>query len=306
MSNRVYSEEEVAKLIRRAVELESSHSGSAQNSDQKGLTMQDLEKIAADAGIDPELMHRAAEELERKDTLDDLKDTTRVTRQEIVAEHWIDGKLNQQIMDDLVIELNQRFGTSEDDINWWDRLWNDYSGKPQINRTNSSVDWRYKDEIELYTTRALIQQRGDKLRIRVSKRQGWNLSWNSSETYLSLGIVSLVLFTAIGSALGFALLNDPLMGILFGASLAALLVPITVTFSKRRLKRHVDEVSEIAKQLVVQAKQLTKEKKSGSLDNAKAGKTSSQEPSISAIEIDSDSEERNRASESNLKNHLRE
>jgi len=304
MSNRVYSEEEVARLIRRAVELESSRSGSARSGDQKGLTMQDLEKIAAESGIDPELMHRAADELERKDTLDDLKDAIRVTRQEIVAEHWIKGELNQQVMDDLVIELNHRFGTSEEDINWWDRLWNDYSGKPQITRTNSSVDWRYKDEIELYTTRALIQQRGDKLRIRVSKRQGWNLSWNSSETYLSLGFMSLVLFTVIGSVLGFALLDNPLMGILGGASLAALLVPVTIAFSKRRLKRHIDEVSEIAEELVIQAKQLSKETKSYSKSNTKAGKTSARDSSIRAIEIDSDEE--NIIRESGLKNHLRE
>lgn len=306
MSNRIYSEEEVAKLIRRAVELESKRSDSGQSGSGKGLTIHDLEKIAADAGIDPELMHRAAEEFENSNLSHQIEETTKVTKSEIVAEHWIKGKLTPQIMDDLVIELNHRFGTSEADINWWDRLWNDYSGKPQINRTNSSVDWRYKDEIELYTTRALIQQRGDKLRIRVSKRQGWNLSWKSESNHLFLAVSSLVFFSVIGAVLGFALLNSPWIGILGGASLAALIVPIMVAYGKRRLKQHVDEVSEIAEQLVIQAKQLSKERKSDSKSNAKAGKSSSGEPSIHVIEIDSDSEEENISEKSGLKNHLRE
>ena len=308
MSKRMYSEEEVAKLIRRAVELDSNRSGSSQSGDRTGLTMQDLEKIAADAGIDPELMHRAADELDRDDTLADLKESTRVNRSEIVAEHWIKGKLTPQIMDDLVIELNHRFGTSEDDINWWDRLWNDYSGKPQINRTNTSVDWRYQDEIELYTTRALIQQRGDKLRIRVSKRQGWNLSWKSEGSHFFLAFTSLMLFLVIGGVIGFAALDSPLMGILGGASLAALLVPITVAYGKRRLKHHRNEVSEIAEELVIQAKQLSKEKIRGSKSNTKAGKSSSHDPSIQVIEIDSDSpsEKKRPYSGDRLKNHLQE
>ena len=306
MSNRIYSEEEVAKLIRRAVELESKRSDSGSTGPDKGLTLHDLEKIAADAGIDPELMHRAAEEFENSTLSHQIEETTRVTKSEIVAEHWIKGKLTPQIMDDLVIELNHRFGTSEDDINWWDRLWNDYSGKPQINRTGSSVDWRFKDEIELYTTRALIQQRGEKLRIRVSKRQGWNLSWKSEGSHLFLAISSLVLFTVIGGILGFALLDSPLMGILGGASLAALLVPITVAYGKRRLKHHVDEVSEIAEELVVQAKQLSKENKNVPKGNTKAGKTTTRDSSIQEIEIDSESDEKNRTEASRLNNHLRE
>jgi len=53
------------------------------------------------------------------------------------------------LLDDLITELNHRFGTSQDDINWWDRLWNDYTGKAVVNKTATSADWRYTDQMEL-------------------------------------------------------------------------------------------------------------------------------------------------------------
>ncbi|CAN5132082.1 hypothetical protein BH23BAC3_BH23BAC3_10340 [soil metagenome] len=302
MSNRVYSEEEVARLIRRAVELESNRSGFSRSDDQKGLTMQDLEKIAADSGIDPELMHHAADELDRQDTLDNLKESTRVNRSEIVAEHWITGKLTNEIIDDLIIELNHRFGTSEDDINWWDRLWNDYSGKPLIKRTATSADWRYTDEMEFYTSRVLIQQRGDKLRIRISKRQGWNLSWNSEGSYIFLGVFCIFLFSIIGSVVGFTALNSPLLGVLAGLALAALVVPISISFSKRRLNGHISEIKEIAENLVYQAKQLMKE---SSMQDRKKSKTDRKDSGIKTIEIESDPVEKT-DTKSGIKNQLRE
>ncbi|REL33456.1 hypothetical protein DYD21_11840 [Rhodohalobacter sp. SW132] len=308
MSKRIYSEEEVAKLIRRAVELDSNRSGSSKSGDQSGLTMQDLEKIAADSGIDPELMHRAADELDRDDAMTDLKESTRVNRSEIVAEHWIKGELTREILDDLIIELNHRFGTSEDDINWWDRLWNDYSGKPLINRTKSSADWRYTDEMEFYTTRVLIQQRGDKLRIRVSKRQGWNLSWNTGDSHLSSGLLYLLVFTIIGSVVGFAALDSVFIGIMGGLALSALLVPLSIVISKRRLKHHMDEVSEIAENLIIQAKQLSKESASDRKTRGKSGSksTSSHQPSTRVIEIETGSEQKSSSDKNRLRNHLRE
>src|SRR6056297_3253368 len=121
MSDKIYSEQEVASLIRRAVELESERARSGQSGSKEGLTIQDLEKIAADAGIDPELMREAADELRydmRPKDLD-LEDTTTVNDKEIVAEHWIKGDVTSQILDNLIIELNQRFGTSQDEISWW-------------------------------------------------------------------------------------------------------------------------------------------------------------------------------------------
>lgn len=309
MSDHLYSEEEVARLIRRAVELETERRKQGETGDKAGLTIQDLEKIAADSGIDPELMRRAAEELQEKNTspnirTDDIEDNTTITKSEIVAEHWIPATADERMLDNLILELNHRFGTSQDDITWWNELIGDYSGKALVNKTSTSVDWKYTDELELHTFRVLIQQRGEKLRIRVSKRQGWNLSWNSDGMTIFTGVASAILFTALGIALSYAVVDSPWLGILGGAALTALFVPLISKFSKRRLRKHRDEVTEIAENLVVQAKQLASESRSFK----RAGKSVNKDTSEIEIEIETDSrsgEFDQESSSDRLRNNLR-
>ena len=304
MSNRVYSEEEVAKLIRRAVELESKRSSSDQTGSEKGLTIHDLEKIAADAGIDPELMQRAAKEMDHAAFIGDFEETTKVNRSEIVAEHWIKTDVNNQLLDDLITELNHRFGTSKTISTGGDRLWNDYTGKAVVNKTATSADWRYTDEMELYTTRILMQQRGDKLRIRVSKRQGWNLSWNSDGNQYIVGFTGMFL-TILGAVIGFSAFNSPWLGIIGGLAISAMVLPLTMMLSKRRLNWHKKEVTEIAETLVLQAKRMASEtmdrnhQKTGS-----SSRTSSSD--YKTIEIESESDRDLNPGGSRLKNHLRE
>src|SRR6056297_3637232 len=106
MSDNLYSEEEVARLIRRAVELESERDNKGGIDKSSGLSMEDLEKIAADSGIDPELMRRAADELRQGSSSVNLDETTSITDSEILAEHWIKGQVDNQILDNLIVEMN--------------------------------------------------------------------------------------------------------------------------------------------------------------------------------------------------------
>ena len=305
MSDKIYSEREVASLIRRAVELESKRGRSGQSGTREGLTIYDLEKIAADAGIDPELMRQAADEL-RYDTRPkdiDIEDTTTVNDKEIVAEHWVKGELTPQILDNLIIELNQRFGTSQEEIYWWNTLFNDYSGKALVNKTATSADWKYTDDFRMYTTRALIQQRGDKLRIRVSKRQAWNLSWKMNGLNIGLTYLCAVLFITVGGVLGVTVLDSALQGILGGLTLSALLLPSLVYFNKLSVRKHKRNVTEIAENLVIQAKQMVNESNVDANNRKRSGSSD-----IGIIELDSDqgnSEQKDEESSGRLRNHLR-
>lgn len=60
--HRRYDEKEVSRLLRRASELQRALPASP---DPTGLTLRELEDIAAEAGIDPRLLRQAAVELER-------------------------------------------------------------------------------------------------------------------------------------------------------------------------------------------------------------------------------------------------
>ena len=304
MSDHLYSEEEVARLIRRAVELEAERGNRKGVDESQGLSMHDLEKIAADAGIDPELMRRAADELHHNSTSSRLDETTVVKDTDILAEHWIKATVNSRILDDLILELNHQFGTSQEEITWWNKAFNDYSGKAIVNKTATSADWKYKDEMSLYTTRVLIQQRGEKLRIRVSKRQAMNLPWNSTTTNTTLLFFTALILIPLGAAAGFSVTNNPWFGIMAGVTLTALLFPLISWTEKRRIKKHVREITEIAENLVLQARQMTSEPSTEESNNGQTGTTETQ-----AIELDIDKDNTNSSaskSGSRLRNNLRE
>lgn len=68
MSDRRFTDKEVALILRRASELEDSRGeGSAPG---RGLSLTDLQEIAAEAGINPDLIGRAVAELEDRRSLD--------------------------------------------------------------------------------------------------------------------------------------------------------------------------------------------------------------------------------------------
>lgn len=64
---KVFSEKEVSRVLRRATELQES----AKTTDPTGLTFEELQLIAAEAGIDPQFMAAAISELEIEEEKDD-------------------------------------------------------------------------------------------------------------------------------------------------------------------------------------------------------------------------------------------
>jgi hypothetical protein len=57
---RIYGDKEVGRLLERATELQQGNAPAGSS----GLTLAELEQIAAEAGIDPRYLRRAAQELE--------------------------------------------------------------------------------------------------------------------------------------------------------------------------------------------------------------------------------------------------
>ena len=65
MTNRRFSDKEVALVLRRAIELEEA-SPSSEIQTTRGLTLEELREVAREAGINPNLVTRAAAELREK------------------------------------------------------------------------------------------------------------------------------------------------------------------------------------------------------------------------------------------------
>jgi hypothetical protein len=266
MSKRIYTEDEVSRLIRRAVELEAERSVLKGDHSRAGLSITELEQIAAESGIDPELIHQASKELDTGRTkFDSAKDEKAIVKkEEIVCERWIDVQPDSKIFDDLVTELNHKYGTSDKDINWWDQLWENYAGKARVRKTTTSLEWHYTDDFDFYTTRVLLQIRGERFRIRVSKRQKWGMRWNTGDSFYWTWIVIpfLTVFSVMGGILSANIIDNVWPGIAAGALLAISIYPIVKLFTQRSLKKHREQVTDTANELSELAIQLVDEPRS--------------------------------------------
>lgn len=301
MADRIYTEDEVSRLIRRAVELEAERSLSRERG-KAGLSIADLEHIAAEAGIDPQLIVQAAHEMtSEKEGI--KKETAKIKREEIVCEQWLYFLPDNQLLDDLITELNHKYGTSDKDITWWNKLWDDYNGKARTRKTSTSYEWEYTDEIGYFTTRVLLQKRADRFRIRVSKRQLWGMNWNSEFGKNGFLAAAIILLTVIGGVSSFAIFGTAWPGIASGSLAAFAAYPLIRYFTNRSLEKHRDEVTDTAYELAELAAQLSAEPKNFS---QKSNSTSSEKSQLIDIEfLDEEEDELTNESNNQLRNKLR-
>ncbi len=108
MSERTYSEDEMAALLERAAELQ-AHSART-NERSRGLTLTELEAIAEEAGLNPEHLRQAASEMEKLGP-SLLGKSVRTTKTHVHVEQWVDGELTVEAIEDIVDMLRQRFGS---------------------------------------------------------------------------------------------------------------------------------------------------------------------------------------------------
>lgn len=97
---RRYGEDEVSRLLKRATELQRAQPTSPEPS---GLTLRELEEIALEAGIDPSLLRRAADELDTVvEPLGDLGSTLAGAPTRIVLERVLDHEVPESAFGPLV------------------------------------------------------------------------------------------------------------------------------------------------------------------------------------------------------------
>jgi hypothetical protein len=272
MSNRIFSEEEVQKLIRRAAELEAERTVTGRGGEKNGLTIDELKKIATETGLDPELIERAASELDAKPPVQG--GMVRVNLDEIASEVWLDSRPDRETIDVLITELNHLFGTT-DELNWWDNLWGTHEGKAKVKKTSNTTEWNYKTEAGMYSTRVLMQQRDDRFRIRVSKRQMFGMEWDNSLLSLILVIPVAVLLAVIGGSSSYAMFGTGWPGIAAGILLSLTSYPVMRYFSKRSVEKYKAEVKNTVRQLselVLQSSGLGNRKDSSELAGKSAVK----------------------------------
>ena len=104
---RTYSEQEVADIIARAAERQAA---SAREPVRDGLTLDEIERLGADAGLDADDLRAAAAELDAAGRT--LSRQASHTKTHINVERWIDAELTPEAWEDAVAEMRSQVGPS--------------------------------------------------------------------------------------------------------------------------------------------------------------------------------------------------
>ncbi len=173
MNGRTYSREEIAALMERAAELQSH--GSAGNED--GLTLDELEAVAASSGIDPAALRQAASEMGSvsRETTDEQSDT-QIFAERFVSLPNLDDESFASATEDVVVELRHRFGAHTDPVM---RALGYGVHSEQVGKT---LEWRHTTSMGVVTT-VQLRPRADGVQLRMSQKVGWGSPTAEGMTY---------------------------------------------------------------------------------------------------------------------------
>lgn len=148
---RRFSDEEVGRLLERAAEMQLREGATGESA--RGLTLRELEEIAAEAGIDPQLLRRAASELDagvgRPVTFVDRVLGAAPT---ILFERRVPGKLSPEGLEAIVAEIQGALGVL---------------GQPSL--VGNSLTWRSETPNNTRSLQIVIGSRAGETHIRIEE-----------------------------------------------------------------------------------------------------------------------------------------
>ena len=226
---RTYSEAEVASIIERAVERQRAVEAGV---GEAGLTLDEIERIGREAGIDPAHLRAAAAEV------DDLGRTlarqSGQTRTEVYVERWLDTPFALDGWEDAVSHLRMTFGAP--------------MGAPfgetaseSVQQVGRSFEWSHTNSLGV-RTRVVVSPRGDRTRLRITQLVGL-----SSPTVEGLfyGAAIALLLAMVAGGIGGEASGAGSMGAVIGVVTFlvawAVAAPLVAAADRRwRARKHAD------------------------------------------------------------------
>jgi hypothetical protein len=207
MPDRSFTPEEVQALIRRAAELQAAEA----RGEGPGLSLDELEAVARDSGLDPRHVRAAATELRTAPKARPAEASTT----HVHAERIVPGALTDDAIEAVVADLRHRF----DSDMGMQMYGSSHYGKGRVERVGRSVEWAHTSMMGI-ETRVLMQPRGDGVRVRASRRVGYSSPKAESVGYgvtVSLAIAFIVwpvtgsLMIALAALLALLVVSTPLI-----------------------------------------------------------------------------------------------
>ena len=242
MPDRVFTEEEVKAIIRRA-SLRQEEEAERKEAHQHGLTLEDLEQLGTEVGLDPKHLRAAAEELRSGRPI--AVDAERRTDTHVVVERRIDRPFTPEAWEDTVVLLRQRFGMDM-------AMWYGGSGTGRVEQVGRAHEWVHVSQLGV-ETRVSASERGGQTRLILSQRvgmasskvEGWAIAIFAGLVLGLLGGTTAGAAFDSGTAFLLAFIAVTLLTTLAGAPLIARLDRAWREKRLRHLKSLAAEIEEV-------------------------------------------------------------
>ena len=230
--NRTYSEQEIAALLQRSAQLQADDARSEKNTSE-GLTLNELEAIAGESGLDPAYLHRAALEMEMSSGKATMP---KKTETHIYADRFFTGELTDDIWEEIVFELRRKYESSTAE------MYGSTIGKGISEQIGRSREWRITSVSGVQTS-ILFRPYKKGTRIELSQRVGIGSTRTESIAY---GV-----FTAVFPALiALAATKSPAWGAASFAAFSALFIPIVYYLDTAWRNKKLRQLNETGDRLV--------------------------------------------------------
>ena len=235
---RTYSEREVAAIIERAVERQAE---ADQMEGDPGLTLEEIERLGQEAGIDPAHLRAAAQEVGAKGRT--FAGSSGMTRTHVHVERWVDGPLIEEAWEDTVAYLRQHFGAEMNAMMGM-------AGR-EVQQVGQSHEWTHTSGLGVQT-RVTVSPRGDRTRLRITQLVG--LSSTRVEG-LGYGAIVALLGALAGGALSTSLIAEgtfsAIVGVILGfiltlAVAAPVITRMDAAWRAKKLRQLDDLADELA------------------------------------------------------------
>lgn len=228
MSDRTYTDREIAAILARAAD------GQRRGLDREGepgLTLDEIARAGAEAGLDPALVRRAAGELDAGlFHLDPARPGT------AVAERWVDAPLRLAVWEDAVAALQVRLGAGE--------------ATPAAS-ADASREWTHTTATGARTT-VTASPRGDRTRVRVVTVDGGSADprWQSVALSAVVGAaLGMLVGAGVAEGLGWGDVAGVIAVLLTMAAVTTVGAPMLTRWTERRRDRQAAEAERIADDL---------------------------------------------------------
>lgn len=150
---KLYGEREIGRILERATEIQKAESDSERASPRGGLSLHELEEIAAEAGIDPRHLRRAALEVEAGVGETSTPHWFAGSPLTLTYETVIDGQLDRDGLERMVAVIQESAGSH---------------GQPSL--VSSTLAWQYQAPTSNRSLQVVITARDGHTRIRLNER----------------------------------------------------------------------------------------------------------------------------------------